>query len=120
MSTQFEGAITARAENEPDMSLPTGVQLTPFDEHFRANPYPALSELRTRDPIHRDQQLQRWLITGYEATLEFLRNKEISVDYSKASPDSFAGRMYSAFTSSGMKVAVHSMFIKDDPDHRRL
>ena len=58
--------------------LPTGVELTPFDEAFRNDPYPVLKRLRDAEPIHRDHALSRWFVTGFDNAREVLRNKDLS------------------------------------------
>ncbi len=42
-----------------DKPVATGIQLTPLDEPFRADPYPILADLRRREPAHRDTELNR-------------------------------------------------------------
>jgi hypothetical protein len=50
-ATTLETALdSANADEAP---IPTGVQLTPFDEAFLNDPYPVLKRLRDAEPIHR-------------------------------------------------------------------
>ena len=114
------GKEVSGAPNGAVDNLPTGIQLTAFDETFRADPYPVLKQLRSREPVHRDQQLKRWFVTRHETVRELLRNKELSVDFSTAHRDSYAGRQYAGFLASGLSIGTRSMLVKDDPEHRRL
>jgi hypothetical protein len=45
--------------DESAKPVPTGVQLTPLDPAFQADPNPILDDLREREPVHRDEQLHR-------------------------------------------------------------
>ena len=45
-----------------DDRLPAGVELTPLDATFRADPYPTLRRLRERAPVHWDDALKRWVM----------------------------------------------------------
>jgi cytochrome P450 len=101
--------------------LPTGVELTPFDEAFRNDPYPVLKRLRDAEPIHRDHALSRWFVTGFDNAREVLRNKDLSNDINnKALPDSYAGRIAANARASGMSITMDSILFMDDPGHRRL
>jgi hypothetical protein len=46
--TAMESASSAETR------IPTGVQLTPFNETFLNDPYHVLKQLRDAEPIHRD------------------------------------------------------------------
>ena len=98
----------------PADDLPTGSQLTAFDDAFRDDPYAILDRLREHDPVHQDRELNRWFITDHDLVRDVLRNKEFSVDARRAAPDSFARRI------AGETSASPSMLGLDDPDHRRL
>src|SRR5882757_3093377 len=107
----------AKAAETP---IPTGIRLVPFDEAFRNDPYPVLKRLRDAEPIHRDESLSRWFVTGFEDVREVLRNKDLSVNINKALPESYAGRLASNAKTSGMSITFSSILFTDDPDHRRL
>jgi cytochrome P450 len=100
--------------------LPTGVRLTPFDEAFLNDPYPVLKRLRDAEPIHRDNALSRWFVTGFDNVREVLRNKDLSNDINRALPESYTGRIASNAKESGMSTTINSILFMDDPDHRRL
>jgi cytochrome P450 len=106
--------------NAAETSIPTGVQLTPFDEAFRNDPYPVVKRLRDAEPIHRDIPLSRWFVTGFDNVREVLRNKDLCNDINKALPESYAGRLASNAKASGMSITINSILFMDDPDHRRL
>ena len=103
-----------------ETSLPTGVQLTALDEAFRNDPYPILDRLRSVEPIHRDQALQRWFVTSYDVAREVLRDKDLSSDLRNAGPGSYMDRVGTNAGASAIAILLESMIFKDDPDHRRL
>lgn len=94
--------------------LPTGIELTPLDEKFRSDPYPVLCELREREPVHHDTDLQRYFICGYNDVKQVLRHPDYWTDPHKSKPGSF-----SRFLLSDEEEEV-SMLLADEPDHRRL
>ena len=101
-------------------AVPTGVQLTPMDPVFRNDPYPVLERVRNAEPVHRDEPLSRWFVTGFEEVREILRNKDLSSNIHNANPDSYTGRMRLNAQSGGMSETFNSILFKDDPEHRRL
>jgi cytochrome P450 len=107
-------------ENAAETPVPTGIRLTPFDQAFRNDPYPVLKRLRDAEPIHRDNALSRWFVTGFDDVREVLRNKKLSVNPNKALPESYAGRLASNAKASGMTTIFASLLFTDDPDHRLL
>jgi cytochrome P450 len=111
--------VTAPA-NAVETVVPTGVQLTPFDEAFRDNPYPVLERLRNAEPVHRDEALSRWFITGFDDVREVLKNKELSVNIQGADPGSYAGRIATNASATGLTSTLNSMLFMDDPAHRRV
>ena len=57
------------APEDHDGEIPDGIQLTPFDEDFRRDPYATYRRLRARDPVHRDKLSfyeNFWTITDYQ------------------------------------------------------
>jgi hypothetical protein len=66
---------TVDPANATETPIPTGVQLTPFDAAFLNDPYPVLKRLRDAEPIHRDNALSRWFVTGFNTVREVLRSR---------------------------------------------
>lgn len=97
-----------------DEHLPTGLELTPLDEAFRADPYPVLKRVREREPIHHDTVLNRWFFTEYDEVRRILRNAEYFTDPHKSREDSFA-----RFLLRDPDEEV-SMLLADEPEHKRL
>ena len=58
---------------------PNGVELTPLDLTFQRDPYPVLDELRGKEPVHLDQMLRRWLLTGHDDIDGALRDGRNSI-----------------------------------------
>jgi cytochrome P450 len=92
--------------------LPTGVELTALDPAFRADPHPLLARLRAREPVHHDQQIERWVLTRADDVERVLRDRSLSVDPRKASPGTFM-RIFERF-------GTFSMLFQDPPAHTRL
>ena len=103
-------------DDEASSELPTGSRLTALDEAFRSDPYVILNRLRSRDPVHRDEELKRWFVTDHDLVREVLRDKGFCVDARKALENSFARQI----AGSGADAEAPSMLGLDDPDHRRL
>jgi cytochrome P450 len=97
-----------------DKDVPTGLGLTPLDETFRDDPYPVLHELREREPVHHDTDLNRWFFTEYDEVKRILRSSEYWSDPHKSREDSFARILL-----RGEDEEV-SMLLADEPEHRRL
>lgn len=98
----------------PGEKVPTGIELTPLDEAFRLDPYAILRELREREPVHHDTDLQRYFICGYHDVRQVLRDPDFWTDPHKSKPGSF-----SRFLIADEEEEV-SMLLADEPDHRRL
>jgi cytochrome P450 len=99
---------------------PTGLELTPFDQSFRDNPYPILNQLREVEPVHFDQRFERWFLADFASVRQILRDKGVSKDSSNADPDSFLGRFAANAQTAGVGSPIGSMLFMDDPEHRRL
>jgi hypothetical protein len=100
-------------------SLPKGIQLTPFDPHFRDHPYEVLKSLREKAPVLHDDQFNRWYLTRWDDVRAILRDKDMSADPRKANPDSFVAKI-TALSNAAGNSAAPSMLFMDDPDHRRV
>ncbi|HEV8332685.1 MAG TPA: cytochrome P450 [Steroidobacteraceae bacterium] len=105
--------------DQPGDSLPKGMQLTPFDPHFREHPYEVLKSVRERAPVMHDDQFNRWYVTRFDDVRQVLRDKDMSADPRKANPASFVARI-AAMGGTLNSSAPQSMLFMDDPDHRRL
>ena len=105
-------AMTDETSAKP---VPTGIQLTPLDPAFQADPNPILDELREREPVHRDEQLHRYVLTRHDDVDALLRDRSHSVDPRNANADSFE-RMFLPL-EEGFEP---SMLFADPPYHTRL
>jgi len=88
---------------------PTGMQLTPFDEAYQADPYPVIHELRELDPFHHDQELQRYFVCNYEDVKAILRDSQMLTDPRSSKPASFARHFISD------QDAEPGMLLADEP-----
>jgi hypothetical protein len=102
------------ATTEP-LDLPQGIELTPLDERFRADPYPVLARLRAVAPVHEDTQLRRFVYTRHDDVYEILRDRDFWSDPRKANPGTFTRE----FLGSN-EDEEPSMLLMDEPGHRRL
>src|SRR5215471_8090582 len=93
-------------------AVPTGIELTPLDEPFRADPHPVLARLRAREPVHHDRVINRWVLTRSDDVESVLRDRTMSVDPRKANEGTFM-RIFERF-------GEFSMLFQDPPDHTRL
>jgi hypothetical protein len=96
--------------------IPTGLQMTVFDETFRNRPSERFAALRAADPVHEDKMLGRVLLTRATDVAAVLKDRSLSVDQSNAAPDTIVQRL----TSLQDREAPRSMLVLDDPDHARL
>jgi cytochrome P450 len=103
-----------------DAPLPQGIQLTPFDPTYQADPYAVLKTLRERAPVLADSQLERWYLTGFEDVRAVLRDKDMSSDPYQARAGSYMARIATAQSLPREQTFTASMIFRDDPDHRRL
>ncbi|MGL4541001.1 MAG: cytochrome P450 [Polymorphobacter sp.] len=101
---------------EPQTKVPTGLELTVFDETFRNRPHERFDVLRTADPVHFDTTLGRVVLTRASDVATVLKDRSLSVDGRKAA----AGSIVQRFMSDQDRQAPRSMLVLDDPDHARL
>jgi cytochrome P450 len=101
-----------------DQPLPTGLQLTAVDPVFRERPHEYLDRLRMEDPVHRDAELGRLVLTRFEDMRAVVSNRSLSVDPRKAPPDSYLRRILLA--NEPVEAFEPSMLSLDDPDHKRI
>ena len=97
-------------------AIPTGLELTVFDETFRNRPHERFDVLRATQPVHHDQMLGRVVLTRAADVAAVLRDRRFSVDQRNAAPDSIVQR----FLTPQDREAPRSMLVLDDPDHARL
>lgn len=101
--------------HEAPLPLPTGLRLTPLDPHFRGGPYSLLAELRAHEPVHRDLELNRCVVTGHEYVAALLRDDGLLTDPRNAPRGTFAhwrGEL-------DLRYPHPAPFVHD-PDHSRL
>jgi cytochrome P450 len=96
-------------------AVPTGIRLTALDPAFQEDPYPILAKLREMEPVHRDETLNRWVLTRHEDVEELLFDRSLSVDPRNAKPGSFESMF--GFAEAERQP---SMLFADPPYHTRL
>ncbi|WP_310475775.1 cytochrome P450 [Sandarakinorhabdus sp.] len=98
------------------MSIPTGLEVTIFDEVFRNRPHERFDALRAADPVHDDKVLGRVLLTRAADVAAVLKDRTLSVDQTNAAPDTIVQRL----ATLQDREAPRSMLVLDDPEHGRL
>jgi cytochrome P450 len=96
--------------------VPTGLEVTIFDEVFRNRPHERFDVLRARDPVHDDKVLGRVLLTRAADVAAVLKDRSLSVDQRHAAPDTIVQRL----ATLQDREAPRSMLVLDDPEHGRL
>lgn len=99
--------------SEEKTSLPTGYQLSALDPIYRETPWVPLDRLRAEDPVHHDQQLNRYFFTRGEEVEALVKNRNLVVDPAKANEGTFTKTLY------GQNSKELSLLMLDDPDHAR-
>ncbi len=100
----------------PAAGVPTGVRLTALDPEFRADPHPNLDALRAADPVHHDQVLHRYYLTGHDEIDATLRDRSYSVDPRNAAQGTFE----EMFLNREDREGQPSMLFSAPPYHTRL
>lgn len=106
---------TRDATPKPKNPVPTGLALSALNPAFRERPHEILDQLRAEDPVHRDRQFDRIVLTRYEDVATVVGDRTMQVDPRKSRPGSFA-RMAQNVDENYQP----SMLNMDDPDHKRL
>ena len=96
--------------------LPTGLEMTVFDEVFRNRPHERFDALRAADPVHDDKVLGRVMLTRAADVAATLKDRTLSVDQRNAAPDTIVQKL----ATMQDREAPRSMLVLDDPDHARL
>jgi hypothetical protein len=97
-----------------DAGVPTGVAATALDPAYQRDPDPVHDTLREREPVHHDKVLQRWLLTRHDDVDTLLRDRSLSADPRRGSPDTFMA----AFVNPNGREP--SILLMDPPEHTRL
>ena len=104
-----------------DAPLPNLLDLTPLNEGYRADPYAALADLRTRCPVHRDDTSASYILTRYADVRALVSDRTLWRDPLKAED---AVRMIRAIIPPDMeglpRGETTSILMLDTPDHERI
>jgi cytochrome P450 len=90
-------------------------RLNPLDPKFWENPHAVYDPLRATDPIYRDTELKRVLLTRAKDVTQILNDREVFADPRKTLPDSYLRRVNSV--DENYRPNLLRM---DDPDHKRV
>jgi cytochrome P450 len=54
--------------------------INPFDPATARDPYPLFARLRAHDPIHRDEAMNAWLVTSFDAFVAIVQDPRFTLD----------------------------------------
>lgn len=90
----------------------------PFTPDFLQDPYPALAALRERDPVHRSDVLQAWVLTRFDDCQRVLkRNAQFSSNPRNATSQMMKRRQQEKVAR---KMDAPLLLQSDPPTHTRL
>lgn len=105
------------SETDP-VPLPEGLQLTPFDADFHADPYAVYRTLREAAPLHRETTSfypgDTWTVTSHVLVEPLLKDPRLSVDARRI------GMPRDGRADNAVTRAAPDMMNLDDPEHARL
>ncbi len=110
--TQHGAASNDAAAERP---VPTGIALSAFDPSFRECPHKVLNALRAREPVHRDRQFDRIVLTRFADIEAVLGDRTLGADPRKSRPGSFI-RMAQMVDDAYQPTMLNT----DDPEHKRI
>ncbi|WP_405162998.1 cytochrome P450 [Nocardia sp. NBC_01499] len=107
------------------MNQPTdlALALNPFDQGFKADPYPVYAELRARLPIHRSP-LGAWIVADYSTCDHILRSRSFGKDFANSTffdqLTALMGDDMPPFLGLGIDGDARPFMLTDPPEHTRL
>jgi cytochrome P450 len=91
----------------------SGQQL--FGPEMLQDPFPAYQRLRDAEPVHWDDTMQAWVVTGYGAVSQLMKDRRFSSDRVTNVRHRYAERHQPIFD-----LLSRIMLQTDDPTHKRL
>ena len=70
--------------------VPSGLALTALNPLFREHPHQVLEQLRAAEPVHRDRQFDRVILTRFEDVRAVTGDRSLAVNPMKSRPGSFS------------------------------
>jgi cytochrome P450 len=101
----------SNSENE----TPTGIALSALDETFRNQPNLYIDQLRSTEPVHRDREFDRVVLTRTEDIESVLNDRTMCKDPRKSRPGSHI-RLIQPVNENYQP----SLLFMDPPDHKRV
>lgn len=90
----------------------------PLAPGFADSPYEQYAQLRDRDPVHRSELLQGWVVTRFSDVGKLLRDPTVSSDIHHATPNPLT--VMELELLSEQPRASQTVVLMDDPDHARV
>jgi cytochrome P450 len=98
-----------------DDKIPTGMALSALDATYRDQPNIVIDELRSKEPVHRDREFDRVVLTRAEDIESVLKDRTMAKDPRKSRPGSYI-RLLERVDENYQP----SLLFADPPDHKRL
>lgn len=98
-----------------EKKIPTGIALSALDEAFRDQPNVYIDQLRATEPVHRDREFDRVVLTRAEDIESVLNDRTLSKDPRKSRPGS-----YMRLVQPVSENYRPSLLFMDPPDHKRV
>jgi cytochrome P450 len=98
-----------------EAKIPTGNALSALDPTFRDRPNQYIDQLRSTEPVHRDREFDRIVLTRADDIESVLNDRTLAKDPRKSRPGSFV-RMIERVDQDYQPT----MLFADPPDHKRL
>ena len=100
------------------MAIPEGLELTPFNDAFQADPFAVYAELREAAPLYREQNSmytgESWTASSYELVERLLKDDRLSSDPRKI------GMALDPRADNTVTRRPPDMINLDNPEHRRF
>lgn len=104
-----------------EQPLPSILELTPYNEAFRADPHALLDDLRARCPAHADPVSGSVLFTRYEDVRGIVNDRTLWRDPIRAEEGAVMQRRFVAAVDPSLpRSSTTSILMLDDPDHARV
>jgi cytochrome P450 len=106
------------AQNPPEElppPIPTGLELTTLDPHFRGSPYATLADMRERAPVHRDDELRRVYVSRHADVDALLHDDELFTDPRKSNKKTLSRKRSDSESRRSLPLEL-----MDGPEHARL
>src|SRR6476660_7539945 len=115
---------TVRSRVRSMTAGPSAARTTTFDPSdpgFIADPYPRLGALREEAAVHRDERLDRWLVTRHADVRACLRDRRLGRNFRHVGGEGeFKAELLDPQWQAVWDVERWSLLFVEPPDHTRI